>query len=344
MCIMAILYKTARDTPILLASNREERFARPSLSPRIQSGSPRVICGIDREAGGTWFGMNQYGTVATVTNRRKTLVPAEPRSRGLLCRELLNFRQAKDAAQYAADQLATGSYAGANYVCLDANYGAVVYGGDQIAIVELEPGLHTLSGGNLNDPNDPRQEFVRRSMSLHRLDSSVMFLAVASRTFSRSHDIAGERGMVLTGREYGTVSSCLLSLPRRLQQAILQHAPGPPSETPYEDLSALLRQVLSTERSRQRAKEEREKAAKAEPEGKSAEQGGSAEASSAAKAVKAASGSKNAKDGNASATSEKSGTKSNSPKKKPKPPASAPRAGKPPADAKKKNHKVRKKK
>ncbi|MDY0170830.1 MAG: NRDE family protein, partial [Thermoguttaceae bacterium] len=271
---MAILYKTARDTPVLLAANREERLARPSLSPRIQSGSPRVICGVDREAGGTWFGVNQYGTVATVTNRRKTLVPAAPRSRGLLCRELLNFRRAKDAAQYAADQLATGAYAGANYVCLDASYGAVVYGGDQIEIIELQPGLHTLSNGNLNDPNDPRQDFIRRSLTLHKLDSSVMFLAVTSRTFSRKHDIAGGRGIVLTGSEYGTASSCLLSLPRRLQQAILQHAPGPPSECPYEDLSALLRQVLSTERSRQRAKEQREKAAKEGAEGNADGKGG----------------------------------------------------------------------
>ncbi len=267
MCIMAILYQTARDAPILLAANREERFARPSLPPKIQSGSPRVICGVDREAGGTWLGVNQYGTVATVMNRRKTLVPAEPRSRGLLCRELLNFRRAEDAAQYAADQLATGSYSGANYVCLDAEYAAVVYGGDRIEVVQLQPGLHTLSStGELNDPNDPRQGFVRRSLTLHRLDSSVLFLAVASRTFSRQHEISGGRGMVLTGTEYGTVSSSLLSLPKRLQQAILQHAPGPPSEIPYEDLSALLRQVLSTERSRQRAKAQRKEAAQKKAE------------------------------------------------------------------------------
>ncbi len=341
---MAILYKTARDTPILLAANREERLARPSLSPRIQSGSPRVICGVDREAGGTWFGVNQYGTVATVTNRQKTLVPAAPRSRGLLCRELLNFRQAQDAAQYAADQLATGSYAGANYVCLDATYAAVVYGGDQVDMVELKPGLHTLSNGNLNDPNDPRQEFIRRSLTLHRLDSSVMFLAVTSRTFSRKHDIAGGRGIVLTGTEHGTASSCLLSLPRRLQQAILQYAPGPPSEHPYEDLSALLRQVLSTERSRQRAKEQREKAAQDEAaqdeaEGNSEARGGSTdERQTASKSAKAdppkVESTKNAKRAGKVDSSKNA--------KSPDPTAKTTR--KPDTDSKKKTTKLRKKK
>ncbi len=333
---MAILYKTARDSPILLAANREERFARPSLPPKIQSGSPRVICGVDREAGGTWLGVNQYGTVATVMNRQKPLIPAAPRSRGLLCRELLNFRRAEDAAQYAADQLATGSYSGANYVCLDADYAAVVYGGDRIEVVKLEPGLHTLSStGELNDPNDPRQGFVRRSLTLHRLDSSVLFLAVASRTFSRQHEIAGGRGIVLTGSEYGTVSSSLLSLPKRLQQAILQHAPGPPSETPYEDLSALLRQVLSTERSRQRAKAQRKKAAqeKAEEE-KLGDQGDPDEAESVLASLPDA----------ATEKASKAAAKADPNKNKQTRSPAAKTARKPADEVKKKSAKIRKKK
>ena len=54
----------------------------------------------------------------------------------------------------------------------------------------------------------------------------------------------------MLGGEFGTVSSTLLSLPRKIQHAIYQYAPGPPSDYPYDDLSALLRQVLSAERSR----------------------------------------------------------------------------------------------
>src|SRR5664279_21196 len=142
MCTLAILYRVARGTPILIAANREERFDRPTQYPKIQSGSPRVVCGIDRRAGGTWLGVNQNGMFCAVTNRRKTHVPAEPRSRGLLCRELLNVRSAKDAAVHAAKELTKGIYAGANYVCADGRYAAVVHGGDKIEIIELTPGLH----------------------------------------------------------------------------------------------------------------------------------------------------------------------------------------------------------
>ncbi len=248
MCVLAIQYQTVANTPILVAQNREEFFDRPTQAPRIQSGKPRVVCGIDRKAGGTWLGINQYSLFIAVANRPKMAVPLEPRSRGLLCRELLNCRTAREAADLAARELATGGYAGANYLCVDYRYGAVVYGGNTVEIVELRPGLHILTNGDLNDANDQRQQFVRRQLTLQKLDSAVTFLAVASRTFSRKPDASGRRGVILRGNDFGTVSSTLLALSSKNQHSVLQYSPGPPCDTAYEDLSALLRQVLSTER------------------------------------------------------------------------------------------------
>ena len=248
MCVMAILYKSTHDAPILVAYNREELLDRPTQAPRIQSGKPRVVCGIDRKAGGTWLGISQHGLFAAVTNRPKAVVPPEPRSRGLLCRELLTKRTAHEAAEHAAEELATGRYAGANYVVADFKYAAVVHGGDRVGVVEITPGLHVLTDGNVDDMLDRRQQFVRRLLTLHTLDSGVTFLAVASKTFSRKPDAAGRRGLILKGADYGTVSSTLVSLSTRPQNSILQYAPGPPSDCPYDDLSALLRQVLSTEK------------------------------------------------------------------------------------------------
>jgi hypothetical protein len=163
---------------------------------------------------------------------------------------LLDLRSARDAAAFAAKELATGVYAGANYVCADARYAAVVHGADKVEVVELTPGLHVVSSGDVDARRDERDDFVRRMLELHTLDSAVTFLAVASRVFSRKSDHVNRRGVVLTGSDFGTVSSTLLSLPRKIQQAVYQYAPGPPCDCAYDDLSALLRQVLSTERSR----------------------------------------------------------------------------------------------
>jgi uncharacterized protein with NRDE domain len=248
MCLLAIQFQATDDSPILIAQNREELYDRPTQAPRIQSGRPRVVCGTDRKSGGTWFGVNQYGMVVTVANRKKAMVPADPRSRGLLCRELLGCRTAREAAEQAARELATGCYAGASYLCADAEWAGVVYGGNQIKTVPIKPGLHLMANGNLDDHRDERLEFVRRLLTLQRLDSAVAFLAVASRTFSRKAARDGRRGVIISGGEYGTVSSTLLSLPTKSQNSIYQYAPGPPSECAYDDLSALLRQVLSTDR------------------------------------------------------------------------------------------------
>ncbi|MGA2067569.1 MAG: NRDE family protein [Thermoguttaceae bacterium] len=251
--MLAILYRVARNTPLLVAANREEFFARETQYPKIQSGTPRVVCGIDRQAGGTWLGVNEHGLFVAVTNRPKSMVPLEARSRGLLCRDLLELRTARDAAEHARKELENRCYAGANYVCADGKFAAVVYGGNRVEVVEITPGLHTLSNGELDDPRDERHEVVRRMLTLHTLDSAVTFLAVASRAFSRKPDAEGRWGVVLPGSEYGTVSSTLVSLPRKIQHAILQYCDGPPSDRGYQDLSALLRQVLSAGRKRKAA-------------------------------------------------------------------------------------------
>ena len=163
-------------------------------------------------------------------------------------------------------ELRTGAYDGANYVCVDADYGYVVYGGNHVEAVELTPGLHVLTNGNLDDRRDDRQEFVRRQLTLQKIDSSVAFLAVASRAFARKPDKNGRHGIVKTGGDFGTVSSILLSLPNRIQNAVFQYASGPPSENTYDDCSALLRQVLSTDKNKE-LKEQIEEEAEAELEG-----------------------------------------------------------------------------
>ncbi len=255
MCILALQYQAANDAPILLVHNRDEFYNRAAHPPRIQPGRPKILCGVDRKAGGTWLGVNQYGLVVAVVNRPKLHVPPQPRSRGLLCRDLLGYYCAQEAVESALRELKTGNYAGVNLLCADKNYAAVIHAGEQLEVVPISPGLHLLTSSNVDDWSDPRQEFARRMLTLQRLDSAVAFLAVASRTFSRKANSEGRRGLVIVGKDYGTVSSTLMAIPDRTQNAVYQYAPGPPSDVPYEDYSALLRQVLSADKSSEKAVE-----------------------------------------------------------------------------------------
>jgi len=250
MALLSFLFQQAKNTPVILAGNREEAPDRPTQHPKIQSGTPRSICGVDRQSNGTWLGVNQHGLMATLSNCPKRRTPAEPRSRGLLCRSLLSQTNAHDAVDQAFSELKSGKYNGANYLIADYDYAAVVLGGDDVEVIQLEPGLHILSEAGLNNTSDLRQEFLRRMLTLQRLDSSVTFLALASKTFSRLPDEQGRRGIVRLDGPTVTVSSSLLTLSHRLQSCMLQYTPCAPHERAYDDLSALLRQVLSTDKSR----------------------------------------------------------------------------------------------
>jgi len=255
MCILAIQYKTVSDAPILVAHNREEYFDRPTQPPKIQSGKPRAVCGIDRKAGGTWLGVNQHGLFVAALNR-KSSSPADPRSRGVLCRSLLGMANGHEAVSQARHELSAGCYDGTNVICADSENGFLICGGGDIepAVTELEPGLHLVTNGKLDDRKDIRQEFIRRQLTLQKIESPVTFLAMASRAFARKPDASGRRGVVISGDDFGTVSSTLLSLTSRIQNAVYQYAPGPPSEHSYDDYSALLRQVLSTDREKRSQK------------------------------------------------------------------------------------------
>lgn len=245
MSLLAIQYQFVPEAPILVAMNREESLERDSLPPAIQSGKPRVLCGTDVQAGGTWLGVNQHGMLVAVCNRKWRGNTLAVRSRGVLGRDLLRCASARDARDKALDELATGRYAPANYLCADRESAWVIHGGDEFEAVELTPGLSIIAGQDVNDTTDERAEFARRLLTLQTLDSHVKFLAIASKVFARGPSLPGRPSIILRDSDFGTVSSTLISLGLRPRDAIFQYAPGAPDKTRYEDYSPLLRDILS---------------------------------------------------------------------------------------------------
>src|SRR5262245_10899068 len=108
VCLIALFFRMIDDSPLVIGANREEEYARGGEAPQGWTGSSRVVAGRDPVAGGTWFGVNEHGLVAAVTNRRRSQLPAQPRSRGLLTRELLDCSSVGEATKRAADELQSG--------------------------------------------------------------------------------------------------------------------------------------------------------------------------------------------------------------------------------------------
>lgn len=247
MSILAVLYRLVPESPILIAANREEYYDRPSQPPAIQSGKPRILCGLDQRAGGTWLGVNQHGMFVGLTTRRVSGgEPVGLRSRGLIAREILRCGSAKSAIDKAVDELTTYLFEPFNLILCDSTSGWVIYNdGEQHEVHPLETGLNIISNFNLNDPNDDRVQMAGRLLTLQNLDSPVKFLAVASRVFARSPSPTSRSSMVIRSHDYGTVSSTLIALSPKPRDAIFQYSAGAPDEARYEDYSPMLRDILS---------------------------------------------------------------------------------------------------
>src|SRR5262245_52061241 len=156
MCLVAFFFRMVDDAAVVVGANREEFFARGGEPPQRLDETGSIVGGRDPVAGGTWFGVNGRGVVVAVTNRLKTEAPAQPRSRGLLARELLACPSAKVAAQLAARELSSNRYAGCNVVCLDADDAVVLEAADWLRVRPLPPGVHVLTNHDVNDASDRR--------------------------------------------------------------------------------------------------------------------------------------------------------------------------------------------
>src|ERR1051326_4582959 len=95
MCLLALFFRVVEDAAVVVGANREEYYQRGGEPPRLLQGPLCAVAGIDPVGGGTWLRANETGVLAAVTNRQKREPPAQPRSRGLLVRELLTYPSAE---------------------------------------------------------------------------------------------------------------------------------------------------------------------------------------------------------------------------------------------------------
>ena len=237
MCLLAILYRMFDDSPLVLLANREEDYSRGGTPLDLRPGPVPFIAGIDPVAGGAWFGVNAHHLVVAVTNRPKSMVPSQPRSRGLLVKDLLALSTASEAARAAAQELDAKRYAGCNIVCGDLESLWIVHAGDWLRVRSLSPGLHVLTNADINDGWDVRI----RAITERVLSDSPRDVEEAIATFSSlARSTTPPVPICLRGPKSGTVASTILALNRKPRRSRLLHANGSPADSPYADRTDLL--------------------------------------------------------------------------------------------------------
>ncbi|MFT5693107.1 MAG: hypothetical protein ACI92E_002443 [Oceanicoccus sp.] len=155
MCLILFAFKHHPDYPLVIASNRDESYDRPTAAAQFWQDYPTIFAGRDLKAKGTWMGISKNGRFAAVTNFREgSKSTGEFLSRGDLTTHFLNSTEStveclekiKDnQKRYAGFNLLAGEFS-------KQRSHLYYFSNRQNKIEEIEPGIHGLSNGSLNQP------------------------------------------------------------------------------------------------------------------------------------------------------------------------------------------------
>jgi uncharacterized protein with NRDE domain len=154
MCLILFAYSTHPQYKLVLAANRDEFYARPTLPAAYWEDAPNILAGKDLVAGGTWLGVTRDGRFAAVTNYRDPRAPEGLRSRGHLVGDFL--REDKSAAEYLQEiHFVSDEYSGFNLILGEVNQKKnelFYYSNREGVIRNLAAGVYGLSNHLLDTP------------------------------------------------------------------------------------------------------------------------------------------------------------------------------------------------
>jgi len=112
MCLVAFALSVDPSVPLWLASNRDERWDRPTtpLHRWTLPNGVSVIGGRDEQDGGTWLAASEHGRIAWLTNVREAERPAAERSRGGLVTDWLASEEPWERWHLRHDPRAFGGF------------------------------------------------------------------------------------------------------------------------------------------------------------------------------------------------------------------------------------------
>ena len=211
-----------KDYPLIVAANRDEHYDRPSAPPALLNTQPAIIAGRDLRANGTWLGVNEYGLIAGVLNRRfdgRQLSASEARSRGLLCMDVLNFDSSRASNEFIQGH--RFRYNPFSLLFADGHEAYVSYNDEQKIITEkLETGLHVFSSAAEFEMHSTKADrayalFAKLSTQVRPTNGKTLESIAALQTVLSDHSLVADSNdpgdAICVHRESsGTVSSSVI--------------------------------------------------------------------------------------------------------------------------------------
>jgi uncharacterized protein with NRDE domain len=267
MCLIAFAIGATPEKPLLIASNRDEFYDRPTapLARWNAAHDVPVWAGRDLQDGGTWLGVTPTGRVAMLTNVRSASAAAARHSRGRLPLQWLQgdlswaeLVAGINAADYAGFNLVVGDFHRAQWGWISNRSPLAPHDESQVGLHQrlLGPGVYGLSNATLDTPWPKTRRLVdtlRTALGQEAPTAEASLKkALADPTIAAAHELpatglptaaeaALSRAFVhMPERRYGTRSSTLISVERgapavtgwRVQIDEWTH-PAPPVSEPH---------------------------------------------------------------------------------------------------------------
>jgi uncharacterized protein with NRDE domain len=247
ICLILLAWRAHPDHPLILAANRDEFFARPTLPAAPWPESGAIVGGRDLEKGGSWLALSASGRLAAVTNFRDgTRARSARRSRGLLVSDFV--MSTLDPQRFLERaRTARAAYEGFNLL-VAANDELLHYSNVSDEITPLTAGVHGLSNHLLDTPW-PKVERGKAAVR-HLLANQPETLAAGLFDALSDTQPAAEEDLPYTGVSlewerqlasifirapgYGTRASTVVLMERSGKLILIERnfAPdGPPAET-----------------------------------------------------------------------------------------------------------------
>ncbi len=227
MCIILFAFETHPEYRLILASNRDEYFDRPTAPADFWEEAPNLLAGRDLKEGGTWLGITKSGRFGALTNYRDppTIRKDAPSRGGLVS----DFLMGKESAADFLKKLHTGNpgYNGFNLLIADHKE-LYFYSNRGDGPERLSPGVYALSNRLLDTPwpkvvrgKKTFEEVIRGD---RRPSSGPLFQVLSDRTPVPDRDLP-HTGVTLewervlspifvASPDYGTRASTLLFVDR----------------------------------------------------------------------------------------------------------------------------------
>lgn len=249
MCTLAIFFNVFDSYPLLVAANRDERYDRRALPPGLIGANPKIIAGKDLRAGGTWLGVNEYGLLVGILNRRvnrETPVESQVRSRGLLCLDLLALKNAAAASKFLGRH--EENYSPFTVLYADPKNAGVAFNNHSIIVLRsLDPGLHVFSSAAVIDTASGKADrahnrFMDCAAELAPEKNSTQWLEKFT-TLLADHTAVSEEdprdAVCIHGLESGTVSSSVIYYSAAQRRFETYFCAGAPCENSFNPPLAL---------------------------------------------------------------------------------------------------------